>query len=118
MALARRLSKKAQPQSFDEQLAELQKLYEFIEPDEVIAVLVLNPQLIKLLREAYREIERYIPGSKLTLEHEGRIESNEIRPLWVTVYPPEEIADVSPRIAKFKEKWYMKSLATIRGGSI
>jgi hypothetical protein len=115
MALARRLGKKSKPQSFDEQLAQLQKLYEFIEPNEVIAVLALNPQLIKLLREARREIEKYLPGSKLTLEHEGEIEDNEIRPLWVTVYPPEAMTNVSSRIREFKDKWYLKSLSTIRG---
>jgi hypothetical protein len=115
MALARRLRKRAQPLRFDEQLAQLQRLYEFIEPNEVIEVLHAKPRVVKLLREAQREIERYIPGSELTLEREEGTEGKEIRPLRLTVYPPEEMTDTSARIRKFKEKWYLKVIFEIKG---
>jgi hypothetical protein len=113
MALARRLGRKSASQSLDEQLAQLQKVYELITPNEVLKVIHYKPRLVKLLLDGRRKLEKYLPGSRFTIERDSDIEDFGDASLIVTVYPPETMSEVKQRIGDFQDDWFIKNNSQI-----
>jgi hypothetical protein len=114
MLAARNLTKAHEASPTSGEMVELQNLYEFINPAEIEAFLQRKPHLFKLLRDARRKLEKYLPGSRATLERFPDAENGTCQ-MGVIVYPPTDMTEINQRVRKFDKDWFLKASTQIKG---
>jgi hypothetical protein len=108
-------SKKSEFLIFDRQLTELERVYELIDPKEVLRVLAWKPRVVELLLEGRTNLEKYLPGARVTIERDKKSRFSQHATLFVTVYPPETMSEVREAIEQFNENWFVSASPEIGG---
>jgi hypothetical protein len=111
--MARKYEELAEAQSSE---AELNGLYELVNPVEIGLFLRLAPQLVALLKEAHLKISQFFPNSRITIERISEAnEQNGDCQMAVTVFPPENMSEINAAIGELDSNWYLRAVSRIRG---
>lgn len=110
------MARKVEELGLGHELDEIKDLYELINPVDIAVFLRRKPHLVELLKEAHEKFEKFFPGSRLTLErHTDASEKDGDCQMSVTVYPPEQMQDISKRSRELDKDWFLKAAFKIKG---
>lgn len=89
--------------------SELDKVYLFREPDQILNFLILNPYLTPLLGETADALKQYFPDVRFALRRYVDPEISGYTRLVIeipTKYSPKETLD---RLDKFEDEWWIEN---------
>ena len=96
-------------------LKQLQKLYNFINPEILARYLQNDLSLVSFLHKIYYKAQEYFPDARFSLEALPDGVQDQGYRLVISLYPTEEASQALLKFSHFKEEWWTKAYLEHQG---